>query len=146
MIVPKQKMRLGERLIAAGVLNQAHLELALREQKRRGGLIGQILVDLGFVSAEVISDFVATEAEAKVVNLHRISIDPAVLRLIPLETAKRFRALPLSRKDYSLTVALADPLNVVAIDTLQQITGCSIEVVTAPERDILNCLDLQYHT
>jgi len=139
-------MRLGERLIAAKLLTQAHLDLALREQKRRGGLIGQILVDLGFVSAEVVSDYLATEAEAKVVNLHRVSIDPAVLRLIPLDTAKRFRALPLSRKDHALTVALADPLNVVAIDTLGQITGCSIEVVTAPERDILNSLDLHYHT
>jgi len=109
MNMQKPKMRLGERLIAAKLLTQAHLDLALREQKRRGGLIGQILVDLGFVSAEVISDFVATEAEAKVVNLHRVSIDQAVLRLIPLETAKRFRALPLSRKDHALTVALADP-------------------------------------
>jgi len=146
MNMPKQKMRLGERLIAAGVLTQAHLDLALREQKRRGGLIGQLLVDLGFVPADVISDFVAKEAEAKVVNLHRISIEPAVLHLIPLETAKRFRALPLSRKDHTLTVALADPLNVVAIDALQQITALSIEVVTAPEREILNALELHYHT
>src|SRR5207247_1896676 len=128
------------------VLTPAHLDLALREHKRRGGLIGQLLVDLGFVSADVISDFVAKEAEAKVVNLHRISIEPAVLHLIPLETAKRFRALPLSRKDHTLTVALADPLNVVAIDALQQITALSIEVVTAPEREILNALELHYHT
>src|SRR2546426_6999826 len=80
------------------------------------------------------------------VNLHRVSIESAVLQLVPFDTAKRFRALPLFRKDHTLTVALADPLNVVAIDTLEQITGLTIEVVTAPERDILNSLELHYHT
>src|SRR5438045_6438288 len=98
LLVQKPKMRLGERLIAAGLLTQAHLDLALREQKRRGGMLGQLLVDLGFVTADVIADFMASEAEAKVVNLHRVAIEPAVLHLIPIETARRFRALPLSRK------------------------------------------------
>src|SRR2546426_3371497 len=78
------------------------------------------------------------------VNLHRVSIESAVLQLVPFDTAKRFRALPLFRKDHTLIVALADPLNVVAIDTLQQITGLIIEVVTAPEPDILNCLELHH--
>src|ERR1043166_880621 len=146
LLVQKPKMRLGERLIAAGLLTQAHLDLALREQKRRGGMIGQLLVDLGFVTADVIADFMASEAEAKVVNLHRVAIEPAVLHLIPIETARRFRPLPLSRKDHTLTVCLADPLNVMAIDHLQQITTFSIEVVTAPEREILNALELHYQT
>src|SRR6266567_2209438 len=125
---PKEKMRLGERLIAAKLLTQAQLDLALREQKRRGGLIGKVLLDLGFVTADVISDFLAKEAEAKFINLHRVAIDPAVLQLVPLELAKRFRALPISRKDHRLTVALADPLNVIAIDTLEQVTGLTVEV------------------
>src|SRR5262245_56811726 len=138
--------RLGERLIEAAYLSQTQLELALREQKRRGGLIGQILVSLGFVSQEVISAFVAKEAETKVVNVNRCVIDKAVLELVPFETAKRLKALPLLRENGSITVVLADPFDVVAIDTLQQITGLVIEVVSAPERDILNCLELQYGT
>src|ERR1051325_2011582 len=134
----------GERLVEAGYISQTQLDLARREKKRRGGLIGQILVGLGFVSQEVISSFVAKEAETKVVNVNRCAIDKAVLQLVPFETAKRLKALPLSRANGTLTVALADPFDVVAIDTLQQITGLSAEVVSAPERDILNCLDLHY--
>src|SRR5437773_3521466 len=144
MVTPKQKKRLGEVLIEAGLVTQTQVDLALREQKKRGGLIGQILVNLGFVSAETVSDFLAREAEAKAVNVNRYVIEKEVLQLVPFELAKRLRALPLSRENGSLIVALADPLNVVAIDTLQQITGLVIEVVTAPEPDILNCLELHH--
>ena len=63
--------RLGERLLEAGYLSQTQLDLALREQKRRGGLIGQVLVGLGFVPQEIISAFVAKEAETKVANVNR---------------------------------------------------------------------------
>src|SRR2546423_5941958 len=135
-----QKKRLGERLIEAGFLTQTHVDLALREQKRKGGLIGQILVNLGFVVPEVIADFVAKEAEAKVVNITRQTIDKAVLDLLPFEMAKRLVALPFGREGNTLTVALSDPSNISAIDALQQFTGLAVDVVTAPERDILNSL------
>src|ERR1051325_8666608 len=138
--------RLGERLLEAGYLSQTQLDLALREQKRRGGLIGQIFVGLGFVSQEVISAFVAKESETKVVNVNRCVIDKAVLQLVPFDTARRLKALPLSHANGTLTVALADPCDVVAIDTLQQLTGLSVEVVSAPDRDILNTIELHYGT
>jgi type IV pilus assembly protein PilB len=140
----RHKKRLGELLIEAGLVTQTQVSLALREQKKRGGLIGQILVELGFVQPEIIADYVAREAEAKVVNISRAIIDKAVLQLVPFDMARRFRALPLSRENGTLVVALADPLDVVAIDGLQQFTGLNIDVVAAPERDILNCLDLHY--
>src|SRR3989454_3083919 len=136
--------RLGERLLEAGYISQTQLDLALREQKRRGGLIGQVMVGLGFVSQEIISAFVAKESETKVVNVNRCVIDKAVLQLVAFETAKRLKALLLSQENGTLTVALADPCDVVAIDTLQQLTGLTVEVVSAPERDILNCLELHY--
>jgi type IV pilus assembly protein PilB len=127
-------------------VGQAQLDLALREQKRRGGTLGQILVQLGFVRAEVLSELLAKEAESETVFLQRRIIEQSVLKLVPLDLARRFKAIPVSRNGRSLTVALADPFNVVAIDTLQQVTGLSIDVATAPERDILNCLDLYYRT
>ncbi|HYV27985.1 MAG TPA: ATPase, T2SS/T4P/T4SS family, partial [Candidatus Eisenbacteria bacterium] len=143
---PKQRTRFDERLLAAGVLTQAQLDLARREQKRKGGLLGPTLVQLGFLTGEVLSDFLAKEAEAEAVNLNRVAIDRSVLQLVPADLARRFRAMPVSRANHTLTVALADPFNVVAIDALHEVTGLGIEVVTAPERDILNCLDLHYRT
>jgi type IV pilus assembly protein PilB len=145
-VASRPPKRLGERLLEAGYISQTQLDLALREQKRRGGLIGQVLVGLGFVPQEIISAFVAKESETKVVNVNRCVIDKAVLQLVPFDTAKRLKALLLSRENGALTVALADPCDVVAIDTLQQLTGLAIEVVSAPERDILNCLELHYGT
>src|SRR6266705_2823947 len=140
----RPQKRLGERLIEAGYLSQTQLDLALREQKRRGGLIGQVMVGLGFVPQEIISNFVAKESETKVVNVNRCVINKAVLQLVPFEAAKRLKALPLSQENGTLTVALADPCDVVAIDTLQQLTGLAVEVVSAPERDILNSVELHY--
>src|SRR5437016_12916527 len=136
--------RLGERLLESGHISQSQLDLALREQKRRGGLIGQVMVGLGFVSQEIVSGFVAKEAETRVVNVNRCVIDKAVLQLVAFETAKRLKALLLSRENGTVTVALADPCDVVAIDTIQQLTGLAVEVVSAPERDILNCLELHH--
>src|SRR6266550_7153658 len=104
------------------------------------------MVGLGFVSQDIISAFVAKESETKVVNVNRCVIDKDVLQLVPFETAKRLKALLLSEENGTLTVALADSCDVVAIDTLQQLTGLAIEVVSAPERDILNCLELHYGT
>src|SRR5436190_11681852 len=140
----KPQRGFGERLVEAGYISQTQLDLARREKKRHGGLIGQTLVSLGFVSQEIISAFVAKESETRIVDVNRSVIDKAVLQLVAFETAKRLKALPLSRENGSLTVALADPCDVVAIDTLQQLTGLTLEVVSAPERDILNCLELHY--
>ena len=144
MAAPKLKLRLGERLIEAGLLNQTQLDLALREQKRLGGFIGDIFVDLGFVQGEIISSFLAREAGTQTVNLVRVVIDKAIMQLVPLETAKRLRVVPLSREDQTLTVAMSDPFDVPAVDTMERITGLKIKVLTASERDILNCLELQY--
>src|SRR5436190_15556434 len=139
-----QNVRLGDRLIQAGVLTEAQLALALREQKRRGGLLSEILLELGLAPAEAISGFVAHEAQAKLINISRTLIPPQILQLIPPIAAKRYRALPISREGNTLTVVLADPFNVVAVDALEQITGLRIEVATATERDILNCMDRHY--
>jgi type IV pilus assembly protein PilB len=144
VIAPKQKARLGDRLLEAGLVTQTQLDLALREQKRRGGHLGEILSDLGFVQPEIISQFLAREARTKLVNVSRMVIDKTVLHTVPLEMAKRLRVLPLARENNTLTIAVADPFNVVAIDTLEQVTGMQIEVVTASERDILNCLERHY--
>src|SRR5258706_5606013 len=126
-----QNVRLGDRLIQAGVLTETQLALAVRQQKRRGGLLSDILLELGLAPAEVISGFVAHEAQAKLINISRTAIPPQILQLIPPAIAKRYRALPISRDGNILTVALADPFNVGAIDALEQITGLRLEVATA---------------
>ncbi len=144
MTVMSQRMPLGDQLVQAGLLSDAQLELVLREEQLQELQLAQIVLQLGFVQPDALAEFLAKQAGTTAVNLNRISVSPEILGLIPRESARRCLAIPLSRSGNILKVALADPFNVTAVDTLQQVSGLAIEVVTAPERDILNCLDLYY--
>jgi type IV pilus assembly protein PilB len=135
---------LGDQFIAAGILTQEQLDLALREQQRNGGRLAQILVQLGFLAPETLAEFLGRQAGSFAVDLNRTSIDQSVLTLIPADVARRCLAMPVSRHNGTLTVALADPFDITAVDALEQVSGLSIEVVTATERDILDCLEIYY--
>jgi len=130
-----------DRLLAAGLITDSQLQLAMREQRQRGGRLSKILVDLGFVTADQIAAMMGKEVKAERVDLKKSPPEKEALDLVPIEIARRFRVLPLKHRNGSLVVAFADPSNVRAIDTLRQLTGLHIEVVTAAESDILAWLD-----
>ena len=142
----QQKNVLGEQFVAAGLITAEQLELAQREQQRGGGRLGQILVQLGFVPHDALAEFLGKQAGTKAVKLGRITIDQSILSLIPTDVARRCLAIPIARENGSLTVAIADPFDVMAVDMLQQISGLHIHVVTASELDILNYLEIYYST
>jgi type IV pilus assembly protein PilB len=144
MTVAQQKMPLGEQMVLAGLLTPAQLELASREQQRSGSKLTQTVVGMSFVSPELLADFLGKQAGSKSINLNRITFDQNVLAKVPAELARRCVAIPVSRENGTLTVALSDPFDVTAVDMLQQVSGLNIDVVTAPERDILNCLEIYY--
>ena len=138
------RSRLADKLISTGALTAPQLDLALHEQKRSGGQLGPVLVQLGFVDAQALAQVLADAAETKTVNLNRIAIEQDALQVVSSTMARRYNAMPISINDRVLTVAIADPFDVVAIDSLHQLTGMSIEVVTASRDDILNCQELYY--
>src|SRR5579859_7054031 len=106
------RMPLGEQLVAAGLVSEIQMDLARKEQQRHGGRIAQIVVQLGFVSPEVLADFLGRQAGTETVNLNNACIDRALLELIPQDVARRCLAMPVSRRNGTLTVALADPFDV----------------------------------
>ncbi len=144
MTVASPTTPLGDQLVAAGLLTDVQLELARREEQRHGKRLSHIVVELGFVTPENLAEFLGRQAGSEAINLNLVSIDQAVLSLIHHDVAKRCLAIPVSRSNGTLTVALADPFDVRAVDILRQASGLGIEVVAAPERDILNCLELYY--
>src|SRR5215203_1223943 len=103
-----------ERLIANRLLTEPQLELALLEQKRSGQALAKLLVQLGFVSAEKLADCLARETDTRSVNLNQTAIDQEALQLVPLEWARRYRVMPIAHDEATITVALADPYDVVA--------------------------------
>ncbi|MGE0388174.1 MAG: GspE/PulE family protein [Gammaproteobacteria bacterium] len=135
---------LGQRLIDAGLITQPQLELALREQRRQGKLLGEVLAQLGFVSAEVLTSSLAAESHTRVVDVRSVVVDPQALRLVSHDLARRHRALPLSRDGDVLAVVLSDSLNVVAIDALERASGLRVEIATAPEADIVDAIARHY--
>jgi len=137
----KQYLRLGELLITEGLLTREQLDRALELQKQSPNeLLGTIVVKLGFVSEKDL-----TVALSKQLNIPYISREKGLLtpnkeqdlsKLIPEEFARRNSVLPLSLHHNSLTVALADPLDIVLLDNLRQITGYKIHRVIAERKDI----------
>jgi type IV pilus assembly protein PilB len=136
--------RLGDLLVKANVINAEQLEQALREQKASNARLGSILVKLGFVSDEDVTNFLSRQYGVPAINLSYFEIDPAVVKLVPQETARRYQILPLSRVGASLTIAMVDPTNVFAMDDIKFMTGFNIEPVVASETAILAAIEKAY--
>lgn len=136
--------RLGDWLLDQGLVSQTQLDLALREQKRKGRLLGEVLVELGFVEEQVLAAFLAKKTQSDQIDLAHKELDPDIVRLVPQSLARRFTAIPLDIENAVLKVATADPLNVLAFDAMEQATGLRVEFVAAAEGDILQAIDRYY--
>jgi type IV pilus assembly protein PilB len=136
--------RLGDLLVKEKVITTDQLEQALKVQKESGTRLGSILVKLGYLSDEDVTNFLSRQYGVPAINLTYFEIDPAVVKLIPYETAKRYQILPLSRVGASLTIAMVDPTNVFAMDDIKFMTGFNIEPVVASESSILEGIEKAY--
>lgn len=138
------KLKLGDRLIKAGVITQPQLNLALLEQGRHGGLLGDILERLGFSTQEAIAVALAAETSSTIINLQSLDILPEILQLVPVNLALKFKAVPISLENRILTIAMADTFNAPAVDELERITNYRIKVVAASAKEILEAIDERY--
>src|SRR6201985_3365831 len=136
--------RLGDLLVREKVITAEQLERALKEQGTNGTRLGAALVKLGFLSDDDVTNFLSRQYGVPAINLQYFEIDASVVKLIPVETAKRYQILPLSRVGASLTIAMVDPTNVFAMDDIKFMTGFNIEPVVASESSILSGIDKAY--
>ena len=136
--------RLGDLLVKEKIITPEQLEQATKAQKEQNSRLGSALVKLGFLTDEDVTNFLSRQYGVPAINLSYFEIDPAVVKLIPFETAKRYQILPLSRVGASLTIAMVDPTNVFAMDDIKFMTGFNIEPVVASESSILAGIDKSY--
>ena len=136
--------KLGEILIRDNLITPEQLKQALEHQKTSGGRLGSSLVKLGFVGDEEITAVLSRQYGVPSINLAYFEIDPAVTKLIPMETAMKYSVLALSRVGSSLTVAMVDPTNVFAMDDIKFMTGFNVEPVVASESAILDAIKKNY--
>jgi type IV pilus assembly protein PilB len=138
--------RLGDLLVKEKIITPEQLEQANKVQKEQSCRLGSALVKLGFLTDEDVTNFLSRQYGVPAINLSYFEIDPAVVKLIPFETAKRYQILPLSRVGASLTIAMVDPTNVFAMDDIKFMTGFNIEPVVASESSILSGIEKAYGT
>ncbi len=133
---PAPRKLLGERLVAQGLLTERQLELAVREQKRTGVMLGEIITQLGLVTPQTLSAVLAEQGGVRYVELGDVDIPKEALALLPEEMARRLNALPLSLDGGVLTLAMANIYDIEALGEVEAYTRRHVEVTGAAEEDI----------
>src|SRR3984957_15146568 len=136
--------RLGEILVKDSLITADQLRQALDHQKKTGGRLGTCLVKLGLVSDDDITAVLSRQYGVPSINLKFYEVDPAVIKLVPQETAIRYQIVPLSRVGSTLTIAMTDPTNVFAMDDIKFMTGFNVEPVVASETAIAEAISKFY--
>ena len=136
--------KLGDILVRDGLISPDQLRKALVEQKGTGMRLGYTLIKLGFVEETEITKMLARQYRMPAVDLSRFEVDPKILKLLSADIAIKYTVLPLKREGRTLTIAIADPNNVAAIEDIKFITRCDIFPVIAGEYTLRNAIDKYY--
>jgi type IV pilus assembly protein PilB len=137
-------VRIGELLLKEKRITPDQLQQALNHQKASGGKLGYNLVKMGFVKDEDITALLSKQYGVPSINLAQFEIDPAVIKLIPADTANKYQIVPLSRAGATLTIAMTDPTNVFAMDDIKFMTGYNVEPVVASETAVGDAITKYY--
>lgn len=139
------KKKLGDLLCEVGIIAEEQLKEALDKQKKQGGKLGQVLIDLGHITEDVLLAFLGKQCGVSYVSLSEFGeIPESVIKKVPEQVVRHQNLIPLAREGNRLTIAMSDPLNVFATDDLRLMTGHEISVVIASEQEIKNAIDKYY--
>jgi type IV pilus assembly protein PilB len=139
-------VRLGELLLREKRITPSQLQEALNHQRTNGGRLGSNLVKLGFLRDEDITSLLSRQYGVPAINLAQFDLDPAVVRLIPAETAAKYQVIPVGRSGTALTLAMTDPTNVFAMDDIKFMTGLHVEPVVTSETAVRDAISRYYGT
>ncbi len=142
-MVMKKKF-LGELLIEAGVITTEQRDKAMQEQKRLGKRLGETLISLGFITEEVMAKTLSAQMGLSFKELRLVTIKPEVISFVPESIARKHRVLPIETKDGKLILAMADPLDIFAVDEVRRITRMPVDAVVATETELIKMLDRHY--
>jgi type IV pilus assembly protein PilB len=138
------RARLGELLVAEGIISQEQLHEALREHRRSKERLGAVLARRGLVTEERLVELLSREHGLPSVDVRQHVIPPEILGLVPAHVARKHEVLPLSRVDGALTVAMSDPTNVVAMDEIAATTRLTVLPVIAAGAAIRAAIEKYY--
>ena len=137
--------RLGELLVREKLISLQQLRQAQEEQRKSGKNLGYALSKLGYISDTEITSFLSSQYRVPSVNLDEYEIDAEVIKNVSREVCERHKIIPLQRVGATLTLAMADPTNLHAIDDIKFLTGLNVEPVVATETAILAAAERAYN-
>jgi len=138
------KDRITNKLLESKIIDQDQLNKALLFQKEKGGKLSQIFIDLGFVKQEELLITLSQDLNIPLINLNKYNADPTVIEIIPKEIARHYHILPLSKIGPTITIAVADPLNIFAIDDIKSLTGFDVRLVLTDSDSIDAAIEQHY--
>lgn len=136
--------KLGELLVERKVITQSQLDQALKIQQDKGGLLGQILVSLGYASEEAVAQALTAQYGFPYLPLKNYSIEEDLVRLIPENVARQYCLVPVDRIGDTLTVAMADPLNSGVVEDIEMLSHCSVQVFVSTMSDVADAIKRHY--
>jgi type IV pilus assembly protein PilB len=136
--------KLGQLLVTSNVITEEQLREAVGLQRKQGGRLGTNLVKLGYLTEEKLVAFLSKQWGVPAINLSDYKIEPSVLKLIPIEIARKYLIIPVARVGATLTITMADPSNVFMIDDVKFMTGYNVEVVVSSESSIIHAITSYY--
>ncbi|MCD6232135.1 Flp pilus assembly complex ATPase component TadA [Candidatus Aerophobetes bacterium] len=130
------RLTLADILLKEGFIKEEDIQKAIEYQKMNGGTLSESFLKLGLVKEDQVVIGLAEQLGIPHVKLNNYKLDPEIMKILPEKVIKEKKVVPLSRSGNTLTVAMADPLNVLLIDDLRTLTGCKIQTVVATPSEI----------
>src|SRR5712692_2098508 len=138
--------RLGDLLVADGLLTAEQLKKALAEQKGSPEKLGSVLIRLNFVNEDQLIGFLSRQYGVPSITLAQLDIDPDVLKLVPPPIARKYEVIPVRKMGNSLALAMADPTNVFALDDISFMTNLQVLPLVASQTAIKKAIDRNYES
>ena len=139
-----KKKPIGQLLLEKGLITHEQLEHALNEQQKSNGLLGRILVDLGFVTEADILSTLGAQTGMPAADLSKTNIPPEVLERVSAPIAKVYKIIPVKMEENILYIAMADPLNINVLDDLRFMLECEVRGMVSNEKDIEEAIAKYY--
>jgi MSHA biogenesis protein MshE len=139
-----EKIRLGDLLVQQKLISQAQLMEALEKQRQSGRKLGRVLVENSFVTEDEISGAIARQLQIPFLDLRQVHVRPEIVRLLPEQLARRFRAIVLEQRDERVLVAMADPTDLFAFDEIINHLNREVELAVANEGSLIQFIDRVY--
>jgi len=136
--------QLGELLIERGFINHEQIDIALAHQKKKGGLLGEVLVELNFATEKDIAQALTAQYGFPYLPLSNYEIDQEVIDSVPEDVCEKFCLVPIDRIGKSLTLAMSNPLNIQAVEDVELITGCTVQVFVSTSTEVKQTIDKHY--